>query len=193
MAKEKILVVDDDAQIRVGCAESLRMDGYDVEVAEDGEKALEMLKKIDYNLVVTDLQMGEVGGLDVLKNVKENYPDCDVIIITAYPSVDSAVEALRVGVFDYIRKPIDLSELSKKVKQCLDQQKEKTEEKPINDILTTYEVSKLCNVTLATVVNWIGQGMIPAYKTPGGHRRIKREDLIEFLKKYKMPIPEELK
>lgn len=60
------------------------------------------------------------------------------------------------------------------------------------DVLTTHQVSQYCKVDLSTIINWIEEGKIPAYRTPGGHRRIKKGDLIAFLKKYKMPIPEEL-
>jgi len=62
----------------------------------------------------------------------------------------------------------------------------------LKEVLTTYEVGRFCNVDLSTVANWINDGRLPAYRTPGGHRRIKKNDLLEFLKKYDMPIPREL-
>ena len=69
---------------------------------------------------------------------------------------------------------------------------EKADEKA-DEVLTTYQISKYCKVSLTTVANWDEQGLLPAYKTPGGHRRVKKADLVEFLKKYNMPVPDELK
>lgn len=191
MSKGKILIVDDDQAIRNACVRLTQREGYDVMSAGTGEEAVEILKAGHYDLVVTDLKMPGMSGMDLLKYVKINHPECDVIIMTAYPSVDSAIEALRTGVYDYIKKPFSIDELRDKVNARFEHHHPE-EGSEINGVLTTYQASKFCNVSLTTVVNWQEQGLLAAYKTPGGHRRIKRHDFIEFLKKYNMPIPEEL-
>ena len=196
MAEEKILVVDDDGAIRTACVRCLKTGGYDVQDAESGERAIEIMKSEQFRVVITDLIMPGISGIDLLRHIKTNYPHCDVIIITSFPSVETSIEALRLGVYDYITKPFDINEFREKVKKCLAEQsvgKPEEKEEVVDNIFTTYEASKHCGVTLATVINWVEHGILPAYKTPGGHRRIKKEDLIEFLKKYNMPIPDKLK
>ena len=192
MSKGKVLIVDDDLACRKACARTLSAGGFETAEAEDGESALELLKDSSYNVVVTDIMMPGISGLDVLRHVKKNTPECDVIIITAYPTLKTSVEALRVGATDYIAKPIDIEELNSKVEQCMKEQEATTQKQSGKEVFTSYEVSKLCSVTVPTVTNWVEEKILPAYKTPGGHRRIKREDLINFLKKYNMPIPKEL-
>ena len=90
----------------------LRRDGYDVTVAEDGEQGLAEFNKNGADIVVTDLVMPKVGGMEVLRSVNAANPDVPVIIITAHGTVDSAVEAIKPGAFDYITKPFDQAELS---------------------------------------------------------------------------------
>jgi nitrogen regulation protein NR(I) len=108
----KVLVVDDEANLRKVLAAMLRRDGYDVTVAPDGEVALAEFEKNGADIVVTDLVMPKKGGMEVLAGVNALSPEVPVIIITAHGTVDSAVEAIKRGAFDYITKPFDQSELS---------------------------------------------------------------------------------
>ncbi|MBF5043938.1 sigma-54-dependent Fis family transcriptional regulator [Aggregicoccus sp. 17bor-14] len=108
----KVLVVDDETNLRKVLATMLRRDGYDVTVAQDGEQALAEFQKSGADIVVTDLVMPKLGGLELLKAVNAANSDVPVIIITAHGTVDSAVEAIKLGAFDYITKPFDQSELS---------------------------------------------------------------------------------
>src|SRR5450432_2223648 len=89
----------------------LRREGYDVAVASDGAQALTELEKNGADVVVTDLVMPNVGGMDLLKSVNATHPDVPVIIITAHGTVDSAVEAIKGGAFDYITKPFEQAEI----------------------------------------------------------------------------------
>src|SRR4051812_18468314 len=89
----------------------LRKEGYDVAVASDGEQALTELEKNGADVVVTDLVMPKVGGLELLKTINASQPDVPVIIITAHGTVDSAVEAIKLGAFDYITKPFEQAEI----------------------------------------------------------------------------------
>jgi two-component system, NtrC family, response regulator AtoC len=108
----KVLVLDDEANLRKVLAAMLRREGYDVTVAVDGEQGLAEFQKNGADIVVTDLVMPKLGGLELLKAVNAANSDVPVIIITAHGTVDSAVEAIKLGAFDYITKPFDQSELS---------------------------------------------------------------------------------
>jgi two-component system response regulator AtoC len=108
----KVLVIDDEANLRKVLAAMLRRDGFDVTVAENGEQGLAEFHKNGADIVVTDLVMPKVGGMEVLGTVRAANPDVPVIIITAHGTVDSAVDAIKAGAFDYITKPFDQAELS---------------------------------------------------------------------------------
>ncbi len=114
----RVLVVDDEANLRKVLAAMLRKDGYEVAVAADGEQALAELAKNGADVVVTDLVMPKVGGMDILKTVNASYPEVPVIIITAHGTVDSAVEAIKLGAFDYITKPFEQAEIQAVVKKA---------------------------------------------------------------------------
>jgi DNA-binding NtrC family response regulator len=108
----KILVVDDEAPIREMIKKGLyQMGGYRVEVAQNGVEAIEKIEKDVFDLVLTDLKMPEMDGLELLKQIKGTRPDVMVILMTAYGSIETAVEAMKIGANDYITKPIDLNEL----------------------------------------------------------------------------------
>ncbi len=107
----RVLVVDDEVNLRKVLAAMLRKEGYEVAVAADGEQALADLEKNGADVVVTDLVMPKVGGMELLKNVNASQPDVPVIIITAHGTVDSAVEAIKLGAFDYITKPFEQAEI----------------------------------------------------------------------------------
>ena len=108
----KILVVDDEAPVRDMIKKGLsQMGGYNVEVAKNGLEAIEKIEKDVFDLVLTDLKMPEMDGLELLKTLKGIRPEVMVILMTAYGSIETAVEAMRLGANDYITKPIDLNEL----------------------------------------------------------------------------------
>lgn len=112
MNKEKlqILIADDEANLRRVVAAQLTRDGYDVHTVENGAEAIEALEEHHIDVVVTDLRMPKVDGMGVLKHVQAEYPHVPVIMITAHGTVDTAVEALKHGAFDYVTKPFDQSE-----------------------------------------------------------------------------------
>ncbi|MDF2549786.1 MAG: putative two-component response regulator [Chlamydiales bacterium] len=105
MAVEKILIVDDELLIRNFLKETLTRKAYDVMTAENGTKALAILKEQSFDLVITDMKMPDMTGLDILRKVKELYPSTLVIVITAFGSIENAVEAMRIGAFNYLIKP----------------------------------------------------------------------------------------
>ncbi len=102
----RILVVDDEEGLREFLAETLAGDGHSVETQEDGQAALEELARRSYDLLVTDLKMPRLDGLELLRRVKAEQPELEVLVLTAYGSVDSAVEAMKLGAFDYLQKPL---------------------------------------------------------------------------------------
>jgi two-component system response regulator AtoC len=108
-----VLIVDDELNIRRVLAAMLKRDGYDVTTAADGEQALAVLQRTPIHVVVTDLVMPRLGGMELLERVRAEYPDVPVILITAHGTVDSAVAALKAGAFDYVTKPFEQDELRK--------------------------------------------------------------------------------
>ncbi|UCE25492.1 MAG: response regulator [Candidatus Zixiibacteriota bacterium] len=117
MNQHSILVVDDELLIRDLLYDFFTDQGWDISIAESGEKALEILRSKKIDLVLTDLKMPNMDGLMLTSEVRESYPDIPVVIMTGYPSVDSAVSALRQKVSDYIIKPFNINELYKVVEE----------------------------------------------------------------------------
>jgi DNA-binding NtrC family response regulator len=116
---ERILVVDDEPVIRVNLAESLARAGYEVETAPDGAEALERVLDSDFAIVVSDIRMPRMDGVALLKRIVAERPDTFVLLTTAFASVDTAVEALRFGAYDYLLKPIGFEDLHQKIGHLL--------------------------------------------------------------------------
>jgi DNA-binding NtrC family response regulator len=115
-----ILLVDDDPLVLAGFREILSRAGYEVTAVFSGGEALEQLESRTFDVILTDLLMPRVSGLDVLRTAREKHPDCVVIVVTGYASVRSAVEALRLGAHDYLIKPCDEHELLFRVNMGLE-------------------------------------------------------------------------
>ncbi|HTQ05079.1 MAG TPA: sigma-54 dependent transcriptional regulator [Polyangiaceae bacterium] len=116
----KILVVDDQRNMRTTLALMLRSAGYEVDEAADGAQGKDLGAAGAYDVVITDLRMGDDDGIEVLRGIKEAQPNTEVIVMTAYGTIESAVEAMRVGAFDYIQKPFTEQELTVKVTKALE-------------------------------------------------------------------------
>ncbi|MCX5827435.1 MAG: sigma-54 dependent transcriptional regulator [Deltaproteobacteria bacterium] len=119
MKNKKILIVDDDLTMRMALADSLETSGYDVCIAENGDEALKMFGKNHFEVVVTDMRMPKMGGMDVLKEIKKISPQTPVILITAYGTVKTAVEAMKEGAAEFIMKPFSLDDLEFAVRNVL--------------------------------------------------------------------------
>jgi DNA-binding NtrC family response regulator len=117
--KKQILVVDDEANLRRVLSAQLARDGYEVHTAEDGEAGLAFLKEHHIDLVITDLRMPKLDGMDLLRAALRDDPSRPVVMLTAHGTVDNAVEALKTGAFDYITKPFDQNEVRVVVKKAL--------------------------------------------------------------------------
>ena len=119
--KPRILIVEDDAMARRNLEHVLaRNQEYDIDQADGGEQALNFLGRRHYDLVLTDLRMDKVSGMDVLAEVRARHPDTEVIMLTAYAAVDSAIEAMKLGAFHYIAKPYKIDEVRAQVAHALE-------------------------------------------------------------------------
>ena len=122
MSSTKIFIVDDELVMRKSLSGWLERDGYEVDTAESGEEAIEKLKEIRFDVLLVDIKMEGISGLDVLKHVRENDPDVAVVMITAYGSISTAIEAIKNGAYDYLLKPFDPDELGVLIEKIVEQQ-----------------------------------------------------------------------
>lgn len=123
-----ILVMEDEPNVAKGLQMVLQEEGYAVDLAMTGQSALETFGKEAFDLLVADLRLPDIDGMEVIKTVKENRPETDVIVITGYASVPSAVEAMKAGALDYLPKPFTDEEFRSAVDQVLKERKEATTE-----------------------------------------------------------------
>jgi len=123
MADARILVVDDERSMREVLFSMLKNEGYDVTVAEGGEAAIEAARRENFDAIITDVRMPKVDGLQVLKAAKELSPSTVVIMITAFGSSETAVEAMKLGAYDYITKPFKYDEVTLNIKRALERKR----------------------------------------------------------------------
>jgi DNA-binding NtrC family response regulator len=153
-SREKILIVDDEKIVRESLFHWFEEEGYIVDTAEDGETALRKYENTQYDLLLVDMRMPGMSGLELLSKIKEIDRDSVIILITAFASVPTAIAALKNGAYDYVTKPVDPDELAHLVKKALEQRalkieniqlKEKIEEiiRPDNLIGECYQMKKI--------------------------------------------------
>jgi len=118
----KILVVDDERDVRDLLYDVLSAEGFEVSTANDGTDAFELFQKDNFPIVITDIRMAKMDGITLLKKIKEVSPLTTVIIITAYPSIESVKEAIFAGAYDYIAKPFDVDAIKIVVKRAVERQ-----------------------------------------------------------------------
>ncbi|HEX9265876.1 MAG TPA: hybrid sensor histidine kinase/response regulator [Candidatus Limnocylindria bacterium] len=119
----KVLVVDDEESVVVTIKAILQLDGYDVATTTSGAQARAMVRDTEYDLVLTDLRLEDGDGLDVLKAVRESYPETVTIMLTGYASLESAIQALRAGAYDYLVKPSEVEELRSTVARGIERRR----------------------------------------------------------------------
>ena len=120
--KINILVVDDELSIRESLSGWLKQDGYEVETADDGPTALARIQENHYDIMLLDVKMPKKDGITVLKELKENDPETAVVMMTAHGAIQDAVEAMKLGAYDYLLKPFDLEELSLTIEKLVQMQ-----------------------------------------------------------------------
>ena len=123
----RILVVDDHDSLRKGLVRALSNAGHDVEEAPNGTIAIERLQDSQFDVVLTDLRMGGADGMDVLRTTRSIQPNAAVILMTAFGSIHTAVEAMKIGAFDFVQKPFEIEEMELKVEKALEHRRLKHE------------------------------------------------------------------
>ena len=118
MKPAKILVVDDEVIFANNISKLISKRGYEVETVYNGESALEVLKENDFDVIILDLKMPGLDGLTTLKQIKEKKSDVEVIILTGHGSMDSGIDGIQMGAFDFIMKPVRFDDLHEKVRQA---------------------------------------------------------------------------
>jgi len=155
----RILVVDDEVKMGILVASTLEDEGYDVTRTDAGEKAVSLLSKQNFDVVVTDLKMPSVGGLAVLQEARKKNPEVIVILMTAHASVETAVEAMKAGAADYLTKPFSLDELTLLVKRQLESRRLVARVEALEDDLARYVAREMIGESAAIrdVVRMIGK------------------------------------
>lgn len=129
MDKYKLLAVDDELLIRDLLYDYFVTKDWEITVAEGGKKAINLLKEDEFDVVLTDLKMPDMNGMELTGRIRDLYGDLPVVIMTGYPSLDTALEALRHKVDDYVIKPFNINELFKVVKKAADLKRNAVEER----------------------------------------------------------------
>ncbi|HVV16390.1 MAG TPA: HD domain-containing phosphohydrolase [Polyangia bacterium] len=145
----RILVVDDEKVIREILADFLTMEGYMVHAVEDGAQAIEELHRRSYNLVISDLKMPNVGGLELIQRISEESIPVLTVIMTGFGTVETAIEAMKKGAYDYILKPFKVEEVIHIVQRGLDRQRLQHENIRLKDALSIYKISEAIATSLS--------------------------------------------
>lgn len=172
-----MLVVDDEKFIRDIIADFLGMEGYIVRTAEDGSSAVNELERARYDMVISDLKMPRMGGLDLLKEVARTHPDTLTVIMTGFGTVETAIDAMKRGAYDYILKPFKVEEVVHIVQRGLEKRRLTAENLRLREALSLYKVSEaiaaslsldeviatltdgaLCEVRADVVATWLDDG-----------------------------------
>jgi putative nucleotidyltransferase with HDIG domain len=126
------------------------MNGYQVASAPNGIVALERLQEHRYDLVFTDLQMPQMGGIALLQEMRQRYPDTDTIVFTAHATVETARDALKLGAFDYLTKPVSVDDLERTVRRAMEWRRVRLEKQRLSEIVALFEISQTFTSTLDT-------------------------------------------
>ena len=121
--KANILIVDDEEVVRLSHLRSLESTDCNARAAEDGRQAISVMEEQDFDVVLLDLRMPDLDGMDVLKTIKQRWPSSEVVVITGYPSIETAKQAVRLGAFNYLTKPLDPNELRKAANDAVTQKR----------------------------------------------------------------------
>jgi len=140
--KKLVLVIDDEKNIRLTFSETLAQMGFDTHAAANGEEALSKMKKTDFDLALLDFRMSGMDGIEVLRCIREGYPKVRVIMITAHGTIESTVEAMKLGTVDFIQKPCTPAEIRELVGKVME--REALDESKGKDYPTLIELAKKC-------------------------------------------------
>jgi signal transduction histidine kinase len=130
----KILVIEDEDLVRQSYDDMFSFFGYDVESVPNGREGMSRITKQDYDIVVTDLNMPEMNGIEVLKYIKKKKPYIEVIVITGYATLENAIEAMKVGAYDYFAKPVDIEHVRIVISKCVQQIQSRKENEELRSL-----------------------------------------------------------
>lgn len=133
--KVRILVIDDELDMREGLWDVLENEGYRVTTAESSEEAIDMVKRLSFDVILLDIRMPGMDGMKLLTTLKEISPETMVIIMTGYTSIKTVVEAMKKGAYDYITKPFDMEVMEQAIKEALQERRESLEKKELKNML----------------------------------------------------------
>jgi len=142
MIGQPILIVDDEKNIRLTLSQTLETLGAEIDTAANGEEALTKLKGREFGLILLDIRMPGMDGMEVLRRVREMRPDIRIIMITAYGTVESAVEAMKLGAVDFLQKPFDPEEIRELVSRVMD--RDLLDERKLVNYGSHIELAKKC-------------------------------------------------
>src|SRR5215471_20437221 len=145
----RVLVVDDEKFIREILAEFLGMEGYVVRTAEDGSSALTELSRSHYDLVISDLKMPKMGGMELLEAMNKVAPNALTVIMTGFGTVETAIDAMKRGAYDYVLKPFKVEEVTMIVQRGLEKQRLSAENLRLKEALSLYKVSEAIAASLS--------------------------------------------
>jgi len=141
----KLLVAEDDEGIRKGLEEMMEEEGYEVVGVENGAQAIEKIRDDGFDLILTDMVMPEMSGMDLLNEAKKVKPETKVIIITAFGTIDNAVEAIKKGASDYIEKPFKINEVQNTIRKVLEEAKFEEESRSLAGKISDEVIKALSN------------------------------------------------
>ncbi len=158
----RVLVVDDEKLIREILADFLSLEGFHVRAAENGRAALRELETGDYDLVLSDLVMQEMGGLELLGEIKVRWPNVVTVIMTAFGTVESAIEAMRRGAYDYVLKPFRIEDVVRVLQRGLEKRRLEAENLRLREAISLYKVSEAiaASLSLEEVITTVGDSAL---------------------------------
>ncbi|MBC7261845.1 MAG: sigma-54-dependent Fis family transcriptional regulator, partial [Chloroflexi bacterium] len=142
MPDERILIVEDEPDIREMCTRALTMEGYQVTGAANGAEAIQLAREQDFDLLLTDIRMPGMSGLQTYRAIQQLRPDIVGVVITAYGSVETAIEALKLGMEDFILKPFSLEELRAAISKALEKKRLERENARLKALIPLLQLSQ---------------------------------------------------
>src|SRR5689334_3697950 len=160
--RPSILVVDDEKVIRDMLADLLDMEGFHVRTAEDGSSALEELSRAHYDLVLSDLKMPRMGGIALLDQISKVAPQAVTVIMTGFGTVETAIDAMKRGAYDYVLKPFKLEEVVHVVRRGIDKKRMVAENMRLKEAVSLYKVSEAiaASLSLDQVLETVGDSCL---------------------------------
>lgn len=194
--KPKILIVDDQFDVCEILEKTLHLEGiYNTTTVRSGRAAISRVKENNFNIVILDIRMPDIDGMEVLYKIKKIKPEIDVVIITAYGSLDTAIDAMKLGAYGYLLKPLNLEELKVVIKNIIEKQKMVNELKKSSDkIRTLYEVSTvlLSSLKLDEIFKIILEKSIDIIGADEGSLMLWDEETKQLYVKASLGIPEDI-